>query len=392
MKKYFSLIGRFVSETDKFLLALITAASIFGVLMVHSTTRWQLTDGEVMWRDAKVMILAAVMGIILTLIISAIDYELIMKLWPIIGLFCVGLMILTLAIGVAPDERPDAKSWLKFGSIYFQSSELVKIGFIITFSMHLELLKDSLNNIKSIALLGVHALIPIGLVVLTGDMGSALIFLMMTIAMLYFAGLHIGFFAGGGILALAASPLIWMFVFSEYQRTRFLALFRPEEFTDESYQQLKGLNALGSGGFFGQGLFKGTYTQAGIVPESENDMIFTSIGEETGFLGCLIALGILFAIVFKMIKTGKEARDFSSQIACYGVAAMIASQVVINVGMCLMVLPVIGITLPFFSAGGSSTLCLYIGIGLVFSIYRYNRSRSAVNFRLSRIASPFSEY
>ncbi|MBO5433937.1 MAG: hypothetical protein J6A43_07745, partial [Clostridia bacterium] len=88
MKKYFSLIGRFVSETDKFLLALITAASIFGVLMVHSTTRWQLTDGEVMWRDAKVMILAAVMGIILTLIISAIDYELIMKLWPIIGLFC----------------------------------------------------------------------------------------------------------------------------------------------------------------------------------------------------------------------------------------------------------------------------------------------------------------
>ena len=102
MKKYFSLIGRFVSETDKFLLALITAASIFGVLMVHSTTRWQLTDGEVMWRDAKVMILAAVMGIILTLIISAIDYELIMKLWPIIGLFCVGLMILTLAIGVAP--------------------------------------------------------------------------------------------------------------------------------------------------------------------------------------------------------------------------------------------------------------------------------------------------
>ena len=392
MKKYFSLIGRFIQETDKLLLALIVAASVFGVLMVHSTTRWQLTDGEVMYRDAKVMILAAVMGIIITLIISAIDYELIMKLWPLIGLFCVGLMVLTLIIGVAPEARPDAKSWLKFGSIYFQSSELVKIGFIITFSMHLELLKDNLNNLKSIVMLGIHALIPTGLVVLTGDMGSALIFLMMTIAMLYFAGLHIVFFAGGGILALAASPLLWMFVFSEYQRTRFLALFKPEEFVNESYQQLKGLNALGSGGFFGQGLFKGTYTQAGIVPESENDMIFTSIGEETGFFGCLIALGLLLVMVIKMIQTGKEARDFSSQIACYGVAAMIASQVIINVGMCLMILPVIGITLPFFSAGGSSTLCLYIGVGLVFSIYRYNRSRSAVNFRLSRIASPFSEY
>ncbi len=392
MRKYFSLIGRFVNETDKFLLALITAASIFGILMVHSTTRWLIPEGETMFRDARVMILAAVLGIVITLIISAIDYELIMKLWPLIGLFCIGLMVLTLVIGVAPDARPDAKSWLKFGTIYFQSSELVKIGFIITFSMHLELLKDKINDFKSIILLGIHAVIPIGLVVLTGDMGSALVFLFMTIGMLYFAGLHIGYFAGGGILALAAAPLVWMFVFSKYQRTRFLALFRPEEFTDESYQQLKGLNALGSGGFFGQGLFKGAYTQAGIVPESENDMIFTSIGEETGFIGCLIALGLLLAIVLKMFQTGKEARDFSAQIACYGVATMIAAQVIINVGMCLMVLPVIGITLPFFSAGGSSTLCLYIGIGLVFSIYRYNRSRSAINFRLSRIASPFSEY
>ena len=93
-----------------------------------------------------------------------------------------------------------------------------------------------------------------------------------------------------------------------------------------------------------------------------------------------------------MIKTGKEARDFPAQIACYGVASMIAAQVAINAGMVLMVLPVIGITFPFFSAGGTSTLCLYVGIGLIFSIYRYNRSRETINFRLSRIASPFSEY
>lgn len=392
MKKYFSIIKRFIAETDKLLLLLITAASVFGVLMVHSATRWQLQDGQFMFRDATVMIIAAVAGIIISLIISAIDYELIMKLWPIIGVFCVGLMILTLAIGVAPEARPDAKSWLQFGSIYFQSSELVKIGYVITYSMHLELCRDTINKPLSIALLGIHALIPIGLVVLTGDMGSALVFVFMTIAMLYFAGLHFGFFACGGILAVAASPLIWMFVFDDYQRNRFLALFRPEDFADESYQQRVGLNALGSGGFFGQGLFKGTYTQGGLVPESENDFIFTAIGEETGFFGCIIALGLLFLIVYKMIQIGKNSRDFSSQLACYGIAAMIASQVVINVGMCLMVLPVIGITLPFFSAGGTSTLCLYIGIGLVFSIYRYNRSREAVNFRLSRIASPFSEY
>ncbi len=392
LKKLFPYLKRFIAETDKLLLALITAASVFGVLMVHSTTRCLLEDGQVMARDAVVMLAAAAIGIVITLIISALDYEFIMKLWPIIGIGCIGLMIITLFFGVAPDSRPDAKSWLDFGFVFFQPSELVKIGYVITFSMHLELCRDTINQIKSLILLGIHAMIPIGLVILTGDMGSALVFMFMTLAMLYFAGLHWGFFACGGALIVASSPLIWMYVLNDFQKARFLALMRPEEFAAESYQQLKGLNALGSGGFFGQGLFKGTYTQNGIVPESENDMIFTAVGEETGFIGCILALTILFMICFKMFSIGKKSRDFSSQIACYGIAAMIATQVIINIGVCLMLLPVIGITLPFFSAGGSSTLCLYVGVGLVFSIARFNRSRQAVNFRVSRISTPFSEF
>ena len=392
MKKIFPYLRRFVAETEKILLALIVAASIFGVLMVHSATRCNLAEGETIARDARVMIIAAVLGIIITLIISAIDYELIMKLWPIIGIGCIGLMVITLFFGVAPESRPDAKSWLEFGPVFFQPSELVKIGYIITFSMHLELCRDTINKPKSVVLLALHAIVPIGLVILTGDMGSALVFMLMTLAMLYFSGLHIGFFACGLGLIVAASPLIWMYGLSDFQKDRFLALIRPEEYPAEIYQQEKGLNALGSGGFFGQGLFEGTYTQNGIVPESENDMIFTAIGEETGFFGCIVALSILFFICFKMISIGKKSRDFSSQIACYGLAAMIAAQVVINVGVCLMMLPVIGITLPFFSAGGSSTLCLYVGVGLIFSIYRFNRSREVVNFRVSRISTPFSEF
>ncbi len=392
MKKAFSLTKRFIQETDNLLLILIIATSIFGVLMVYSTTRCLLEDGQTIARDATVMIIAAVLGIIATLVISAIDYELIMKLWPIIAGFCVVLMLVTLVFGAAPEARPDSKCWLKIGSVYFQSSELVKIGFLITFSMHLELLRDRINSLKSVIALGIHAMIPVGLVVLTGDMGSALVFIIMTVGLLFFAGLHWGYFACGGLLTLAASPLIWMFVFSDYQKKRFLALFRPEQFADESFQQLLGLNALGSGGFWGTGFTKGIYTQGGIVPESENDMIFTSIGEETGFFGCIVALGLLFLIVYKIIRIAKTSRDFSTQLFCYGMAVMISAQVLINIGMCLMILPVIGITLPFFSAGGSSTLCLYIGIGLVFSIYRFNRSRAAVNFRLSRISTPFSEF
>ena len=392
MKKFFSLSKQFISETNKYLLLLICAASAFGVIMVYSATRWNLADGQFFSRDARVMLIAALLGVIAMLVISAFDYELIMKMWPIIGIFCIGLMILTLCIGAAPEARPDSKCWLKFGGIYFQSSELVKIGYIITFSMHLELCKDNINKPLSLVLLAVHAMIPTGLVVLTNDMGSALVFVFMTIGMLFFAGLHWGFFAAGTVLAIAASPLLWMFLFSQYQRNRFLAILRPEEFPNESYQQLTGLKALGSGGFFGEGLFKGVFTQNGTVPVSQSDMIFTAIGEETGFIGSVLSLLLIFLIVYEMIRIGKKSRDFSSQIACYGVAVMIASQTLINIGVCLMVLPVIGITLPFYSAGGSSTLCLYFGIGLVFSIYRHNSSREAVNFRLSRISTPFSEY
>lgn len=392
MKKFFSVTKRFIQETDKPLLLLIIITSVFGALMVFSATRFRLEDGEVIDRDAIVMIIAAALGIIVTLFISAIDYEFIMKLWPIIGGVSIVLMVITLIFGAAPEARPDSKCWLKIGEIYFQTSELVKIGYLITFSMHLELLRDKINKFSSVMLLGIHAAIPIVLVVLTGDMGSALVFIFMTIGMLFFAGLHWGYFACGGVLLLSVSPLIWMFVFSEYQQKRFLALFRPEQYTTESYQQLIGLNALGSGGFWGKGFLKGVYTQGGFVPERENDMIFTAIGEETGFFGCLVALTLLFLIVFKIIKIAKNTRDFSTQIFCYGIATMISAQVLINIGMCLMLLPVIGITLPFFSAGGSSTLCLYIGIGLVFSIYRFNRSREAVNFRLSRISTPFSEF
>ena len=376
MKKFFSVTKRFIQETNKPLLFLIIATSVFGTLMVYTATRFRLEDGQTIQRDAIVMIIAAVLGIIVTLVISAIDYEFIMKLWPFIAVFCIVLMIITLIFGAAPESRPDSKCWLVIGDFYFQSSELVKIGFLITYAMHLELVRDRINSLKSIIALGIHAMIPVGLVILTGDMGSALVFIIMTIGMLFFAGLHWGYFACGGLLVLASSPLIWMFVFSEYQKNRFLALFKPELFTDESYQQLIGLNALGSGGFWGKGFTKGVYTQGGFVPEQENDMIFTAIGEETGFFGCIVALGLLFLIVYNLIKIGKNTRDFSTQIFCYGIATMIAAQVLINIGMCFMILPVIGITLPFFSAGGTSLLCLFLGVGVVMSVYMHRNSRT----------------
>jgi len=338
-----------------------------------------------------VMAAAVIIGIIIALIISAVDYEVVVKLWPIVAAVSVILMLLLFVIGVGPNERSDAKTWIPLGPVYFQPSELLKVAFIITFSIHLDLMKDRINKIKSIALLGVHAMLPVGLVAISGDMGSAVVFVIITAVMLFSAGLHWGYFVGGAVLIAAASPLVWLYGFSTIQRERFLALVYPDLYPDIIYQQERGMNALGSGGFFGQGLFKGVYTQGGLVPERENDMIFSVIGEELGFAGCVAALILLVFISIEILRIGRKSRDDATRFMCAGMAAIIIGQVIINIGMVLKLLPVIGITLPFFSAGGSSNLCIYIGIGLILSIYRYNQTRDAYNFTLTRVSTPFSE-
>ncbi len=394
MKKVFKGIKNFIKETDKILLLLCMLTSAFGCVAVLSATLWTVDEGEKFSRDFIVMAAAVIAGIIISFIISVIDYEFILRLAPLIGIFCVGIMILTLLIGVGPVERPDAKTWLKIGStgIYFQPSEIVKIGFIITFGVHLNNLKNNINHPLSILQLAIHALIPIALVIKSGDMGSALVFMIITVAMLFIAGLHWGYFLGGGLLVIAALPLAWMFLLDNIQKERFLALAYPELYPDIIYQQNRGLAALGGGGITGQGLFNGALTQTPEgIPEAENDMIFTVIGEEFGLIGCMVALLLLTALIIRIIHTGKHDKVGNTKIMCYGVAAMIAGQVIINIGMCLRLLPVIGITLPFFSAGGSSNISIYFSIGLILSFYRYNQQRELIHVSQSNIYNPFSD-
>lgn len=392
MRKVFKTIKNFIKETDKILLFLCLLASAFGCTSVLSATLWTVNNGTKFSRDFTVMALAVAVGIIIALIISLIDYEFIIKMAPLIGLFCIGIMVITLLFGVGPLERPDAKTWLKFGPIFFQPSELVKIGFIITFGVHLEKLKNNINHPFSIIQLGIHAIIPAALVIKSGDMGSALVFMIIAVAMLFVAGLHWGYFLAGGLLVIAALPLAWIFLLDNIQKERFLALIYPELYPDVIYQQQRGMTALGSGGITGQGLFNGTLTQTpNAIPEAENDMIFTVVGEELGLVGCFVALLLLTAIVIRIARTSKHDKVGNTKVMCYGVATMIAGQIVINVGMCLMLLPVIGITLPFFSAGGSSNLCIYIAIGLILSFYRYNQQRELIDVSQQNIYNPFSE-
>ncbi len=376
-------ITAFFGDLDKPLLAVCILTSVFGIIEVFSATL-KLKGDAIMARDARTMVLAVAVGIVGALFISMIDFSLIGKAWPVVALGCLGLMGAVLLFGVGPSARQDARTWLRIGSLfYFQPSELLKIGFVITFAVHLDILGDRIKKPLHVLLLAAHGAVPILLVARSGDMGSALVFIFIFVAMLFVGGLSAKWFILGFAGVCGAVPLAWRFVLKDLQKERVLGLFYPDRYEDVMYQQNRGMTAIRAGKLWGQGLFKGTYTQQRVVPESENDMIFTVVGEELGFIGCIAVLLLLGAVIVLIALAGRKCRSFEGKLMCCGVAAMIASQALINVGMCLKLLPVIGITLPFFSAGGSSNLCLYIGVGLVLSVYRYSSDERSTDFKLS---------
>ncbi len=367
-------VSTLLKGTDFLTLFSAMLASLYGLALVYSATHSSLKDGQVISSDIRSMLVSVAGGLIIAIVVSNIDYEVISKLWPIIAAGCVGLMIFTFFFGVAPSARQDARSWLDLKIFYFQPSELLKVGFIISFSYHLDLVRDKINKIKTIIPLVIHGAIPVGLVLLTGDAGSALIFLVMFIGMLFFARVNIGYFIAGICAIIVGFAAAWKLkLISGIQRTRIIALLYPDQYKDAMYQQTNGKIAMGSGGLLGQGYLHGDMTQSGMVPENQNDMILTVAGEELGFVGAMAVILILGFLVLRVIKCGLNSRDNVGYLMCSGIAVMLFAQVLVNVGMELSLLPCIGITLPLFSAGGSSSLCIYLALGIEFSVYRYSR-------------------
>lgn len=396
MRTFGRALIQFIKGTDTLLLFLCLAASAFGVVLVHSATLNTISEDGLFSRETITMLAAIALGLTLCMIISVVDYEITLKLWPIIAGVCLLLMLSLFVFGVAPDARSDARNWLPIGGIYFQPSELLKIAFIITFTVHIDWVKASIHELKTVVLLALHGAFPIGLVIITGDLGSALVFAAIFIGMMFVAGVRIRYFIAGFAVCFAAAPLLWIRFFSEFQKQRFWAVYHPQGMSSTAYktviyQQQQSINAIGSGQLTGKGLFKGTFIQNGLVPVDESDMIFAVVGEELGLLGALGVLILLALIILKIVSVGKKSKDRVGSLLCYGTAIMIGAQAIINIGMCLKLLPCIGITLPFFSAGGSSNLCVYIGIGFILSVYRANRDIKPVDFRLSSIRTPFSE-
>jgi rod shape determining protein RodA len=199
-------------------------------------------------------------------------------------------MLSLFVFGVAPDARSDARNWLPIGGIYFQPSELLKIAFIITFTVHIDWVKTKIHELKTIILLALHGAFPVGLVIVTGDFSVRFGFLPQFLSVRSFLQVFDALLDCRFAVIFAAAPLLWIRFFSDFQKQRFLAVYYPQGMSSTAYktviyQQQQSINAIGSGQLTGKGLFKGTFIQNGLVPVDESDMIFAVVGEELGLLG-----------------------------------------------------------------------------------------------------------
>ena len=365
------LIGDILGQADLVLLGLCCAATGYGLLMITSATRYLETYRHVIVQGA-----AAVIGIGLYFLVSMVDVAELVKKWKWILLFnIVFILLLKTPLGW---EVNGNLAWLHIPGfpVNIQPAEIVKLTFIILLAYQLVWLKEhqDLKSVPSIMMLGGHLLLIVGLYYLiSDDMGSALVYIFVFACMAFAAGVALRWF----IIAILGGGFAFYILWQEdlipvHMMKRFIVLFDHSfEPLDTGWHQTRGLLALGGGQLTGQGLFQGIQTQSEFswsLPFRHTDFIFCAIGEELGLLGCLGVLVLLSAIVIRCLMTAFKAKSRMETYICVGVAATLIFQTISNVGMCLFVMPVIGLTLPFFSYGGSSILTLFMAMGLVSGV------------------------
>lgn len=376
------LIYNSMKYCDKILWLIIILISSYSLLLVKSISREN-------FNYFTVQFLSVIIGIICACFLQVLNYKILVKFSKIIGIISVFLILCTLFLGIKIEGSMgvNARAWLALpGGITFQPSELVKIGFIITFSYHVSEIKKNNNfkKFKDIIYLGIHVLVPVILTHLQGDDGAAIIFFCIAFVILFLSGLPIKYFVLLVFLLILVVPVLWEFVLVDYQKKRILTQFNPEsDPLNMGYQQIQSMLSIGSGGVLGQGIFNGPRVENNVVPVQESDFIFSVAGEELGFIGCALILLLILILIFRISYISKISQEITGTYICFGFIGLISMQSIFNLGMCLSLLPVMGVTLPFMSVGGSSVVCLFLGIGIIQNIYiNRNQIQKNTNFEL----------
>ena len=384
-------VANYVRQTDKLYWVYMIVISLYSLLLMKTVPN---PTGRTVGYFTT-MLMAVIGGFIGAVFFSLIDYREICNFWYVVAGFCLFLIIYTQLFGsaVVNSGGVNAKAWISLpGGLTFQPSELVKIGFLLTFSKHLSTLKNRglLQAPIQVVLLACHAMIPVVLVHFQGDDGTAIIFFCMFLAMAFGAGIQLRYFVILFAAIAVAFPVAWKHVLRDYQKERLLITYRldsdPSAALQYAYQQIQGRLSIGSGGLWGRGLFHSPRVSHSAVPVQQSDFIFSVAGEQLGFIGCILILVLLLLYLLPTLRVARGAADLLGSSICMGFFGMIAAQTIFNLGMCLDLLPVMGVTLPFFSYGGSSAICLYFGFGLVLSVYMHRFNMDRVNLKRHSIS------
>lgn len=366
--------GRLISlkKIDIPLFLLTLTCIIFGAVAIYSAVK-SFEGGA---NYVLIQCGAAFAGLVMMYFIASIDYQKLSMMTKLIYVFSVLLLIAVLIIGTGREDT-GSKSWIRFGPIGIQPSEIVKIGFIITFSNAVAKYGDELNKPFNIFKLLLHAGVFIFMIMLQPDFGTTMVFIVIFAGILFAANISYKYIIGTAITIAAAIPVLWTFL-ADYQKNRIRVLFDPEsDPLNAGYHVMQSKIAIGSGGFSGKGFGQGTQTQLEYLPAKHTDFIYSVIGEEFGLIGCLIVALLLFALVLRCIYIAKNSNTRFGSYICIGVACMFLAHTFENIGMCLGLMPVTGIPLPFFSYGGSSIVTNLMAIGLVLCV---NSKKDEISF------------
>ena len=377
-------IRAFLERGDRLLLALCLLASGFGLVLIYSATRYM--DAAAGMRCMVIQAAGILLGVLAYILLSSVDIELFTeKSWKWLLLFGVFINLLLLTPLGTGGEETGNNSWLHIPGcpVNLQPAELAKLTFVLLLAWQMKKLgeRGSISRPTSVFSIAGHTLVMLGLIVVTsGDFGMALTYAVIFVVVAWAGGVKKRWFLLAVVVCVVGLLLIWPYIKDRYFMRRFIVVFdhltgNPDTLYDQTrdtgFQQTRSILAIGSGGLFGMGYLNGTQTQSTSeqsLPARHTDEIFAVCGEEFGLVGCVLLLCLLGAIILRCIWVSRRASSPQSALIAMGYAGMLTAQVAVNVGMCLYVFPVVGLTLPFISYGGTSIVTMFAAMGIVSSI------------------------
>ena len=352
------------------MLFICVVCSIFGTIMIYRASSSMVAAGWEMNTNKQIIVqvFSIFLGVGAYVLLTVIDADLLASQWKFLVAIQVLLLVALRILG--EDDGTGNRAWIRFAGIGIQPSEIIKIIYIIVAARQMTWLKEyrDINSFYSVLQMAGHFVLVFGaIVVVSSDLGSASIILCIFLTMFFALGVRLYWFALGGAAISAMVPLLWEFFLKPYQKNRLLAPYDPsiDPNNDKiNWQTYQSKVTLASGRTTGVDA-EHRYTA---FTGKHTDFIFSCIGEELGMIGCIIVLILLTILIIRCVRIGLKAGRTFDMLLCIGVASAMTFQMFINIGMCLGITPVIGITLPFFSYGGSSMVTMFAALGLVSGV------------------------